>query len=67
MKSYDPDEFIAEIESLNFKADPKQLKQLQRFLDSNIKSHIKHQFNKAALEEEWLFHLLSGFSEKLVA
>lgn len=60
---YDAEDFILELESANFEMSPRQLKNLQRFFDSQMKTITI----KNAPEEDWLLHILEKISQRMAS
>lgn len=63
-KSLDSDDFILEVEAMNFTMTPKQLRHLQCFLDEQMKRYVKSARHMA--EEEWMLPILQNVSQRLV-
>lgn len=64
-RNFDSDDFILELESINFHMEPRQQKAFQSFLDAQMRSQIKAIATKGSNEDDWLKHILEALSERL--
>jgi hypothetical protein len=54
------------VESLNFDMSTKQLKSLQSFLDTQIRSQLVTLTNKGGNEDDWFLRILESVSDRMI-